>query len=287
MSFPSTRKLRENVTKSGTIQKLTLVQQLLNEANMTLREQHEVLKRRGLGLPQVVFDSLALVSTRLRVLREETEQDRFELERLRALAEVSTMLNSSLDLDTVLNQLMDSVIKLTGAERGFILLNNPNTSEIEYRISRSANSDPKDHTEISQTVVRQVIESGQPVLTDNAVDDPRLQGQKSVMTMALRSILCAPLKRKNEVKGVIYLTNSLVAGVFEEYEVRVLSMFADQAAMAIDNAQAFSRVKEELQMLRIEIDTARTDKQVGEITETEYFQGIATRAAELRKRKTP
>jgi GAF domain-containing protein len=209
-----------------------------------------------------------------------------ELEQLRALAQVTALVNSSLDLDMVLNHLMDSVIQLTGAERGYILLTNSATSEIEYRASRSVNVDPSKTDEISKTVVRQVIDTGRPVLTDNAVDDPRLQGQQSVVMRSMRSILCVPLKRKDVIEGVIYLTNNLIQGAFEEFEVRVLSMFADQAAIAIDNAQEFRKVQQELQQLRIEIDTARTDKQVGEITETEYFQDIATRAADLRRRKT-
>ena len=286
MASTTARKLRESVTKSGVIQNLFLVQELLNEANAALRNQHELLRRRGMGLPQQTFDTLAIIATRLRGLRDDAEADRMELEQLRALAQVSTLMNSSLDLNTVLNHLMDSVIQLTGAERGYILLIDSNTSEIEYRISRSVNSDPGDTNEISKTVVRQVIETGQPVLTDNAVDDPRLQAQKSVMSLSLRSILCVPLKRKDTIEGVIYLTNSLMTGVFEEFEVRILTMFADQAALAIDNAQAFTKVQQELQQLRIEIDTVRTDKQVGEITETEYFQDIATRAADLRKRKS-
>jgi adenylate cyclase len=285
MASTTARKLRESVTKSGVIQNLFLVQELLNEANATLRNQHELLRRRGMGLPQGVFDSIAMIATRLRSVREDAEKDRMELEQLRAMAQVSTLVNSSLELNTVLNLLMDSVIQLTGAERGYILLTNSNNSDIEYRISRSINSDPSDTTEISKTVVRQVLETGQPVLADNAVDDPRLQGQQSVVSLALRSILCVPLKRKDSIEGVIYLTNSLMTGVFEEFEMRVLAMFADQAAIAIDNAQAFGKVQQELQQLRIEIDTVRTDKQVGEITETEYFQDIASRAADLRKRK--
>jgi adenylate cyclase len=281
------RKLRESVTKSGVVQNLFIVQELLNEATAALRTQHETLRRRGMGLPQSVFDSFAALGVRMRNLRDDVEKDRMELEQLRALAQVSTLVNSSLELDTVLNHLMDSVIQLTGAERGYILLVNANTTEIEYRASRSVNVDPTNTSEISKTVVRQVIDTGQPVLTDNAVDDPRLQGQQSVVMRSMRSILCVPLKRKDVIEGVIYLTNNLIQGAFEEFEVRVLSMFAHQAAIAIDNAQAFSKVQQELQQLRIEIDTSRTDKQVGEITETEYFQDIASRAADLRKRKTP
>jgi adenylate cyclase len=281
------RKLRESVTKSGVVQNLFIVQELMNETTATLRNQHETLRRRGMGLPQSIFDAFAAISVRIRNLREEVEKDRMELEQLRALGQVTTLVNSSLDLDTVLNHLMDSVIQLTGAERGYILLVDANTSEIEYRASRSVNVDPTNTSEISKTVVRQVIDTGQPVLTDNAVDDPRLQGQQSVVMRSMRSILCVPLKRKDVIEGVIYLTNNLITGAFEDFEVHVLSMFADQAAIAIDNAQAFSKVQQELQQLRIEIDTSRMDKQVGEITETEYFQDIATRAADLRKRKSP
>ncbi|NWF70283.1 MAG: GAF domain-containing protein [Chloroflexi bacterium] len=285
-TLPPIRKLRETLSKSGIVLELSQTLELLKEGVASLRSQQELLKRRGIGMPPGVLETLTMVSTRLRTLRDQVERERMELEQLRALAQVSTLVNSSLDLDTVLNTLMDSVIKLTGAERGYILLNDPNTQEIAFRVSRSVEILPGANEDISTTVVKQVIASGEAVLTDNAVDDPRMRSNKSVMSFGMRSILCVPIKRKNEIEGAIYLSNILMTGVFEDFEVKVLMLFADQAAIAIDNAQAFGKVKQELQQLRIEIDMGRTNKQVGEITETQYFQEIAHRAADLRKRKS-
>ena len=59
-----------------------------------------------------------------------------ELRQLRALAETTALINSSLDTDSVLNQVMDTVIQLTGAERGYIMLTNKASGALEFRIAR-------------------------------------------------------------------------------------------------------------------------------------------------------
>jgi putative nucleotidyltransferase with HDIG domain len=88
-----------------------------------------------------------------------------------------------------------------------------------------------------------VAESGEPILTTNAQDDPRFNSQLSIAAFQLRSILCAPLKIKNELIGVIYVENRARAGIFQESELGMIKAFADQAAVAIDNAQLFENLQ--------------------------------------------
>jgi putative nucleotidyltransferase with HDIG domain len=92
--------------------------------------------------------------------------------------------------------------------------------------------------------VRKVAESGEPILTTNAQQDPRFEGQVSVTAYQLRSILCAPLTLKNELIGVLYVDNRAHAGIFQEKDLQLFAAFADQAAVAIDNAQLFEGLQE-------------------------------------------
>jgi PAS domain S-box-containing protein len=99
---------------------------------------------------------------------------------------------------------------------------------------------------ISRTIVNRVIDEGVPIVTTNAQEDPRFDGQASIIAYNLRSILCVPLKVKEKLTGVIYADNRIRSGIFTENERDLLSAFANQAAVAIDNAQLFESVQETL-----------------------------------------
>lgn len=169
---------------------------------------------------------------------------------LLALAEISQVVNSSLDLNAVLEIVMDTIVQLTGAERGFLMLfDGENDSGILVpRIARNWEKESLDSSEfaISQTVIQRVISSGEPVLTTNAQEDPRFDGHASIISYNLRSILCVPLKAKEKVTGVIYADNRIKTGIFTEAKRNLLSVFANQAAVAIENARLFASVQRTL-----------------------------------------
>jgi putative nucleotidyltransferase with HDIG domain len=95
----------------------------------------------------------------------------------------------------------------------------------------------------SRTIVRRVAESCEPVLTTNAQEDPRFVDQVSIAAHQLRSIICAPLKIKDQLIGVIYVDNRVRSGLFRESDLELISAFANQAAVAIDNADLFDRLQ--------------------------------------------
>jgi len=163
---------------------------------------------------------------------------------LGALMGVGRAINSSVDLKRVLEEVMDTVIELMRAERGFLMLRESN-GELAVRIARGiAHVNLEEETfKVSRTIVRKVVESGEPILTTNAQDDPRFESQMSITAFHLRSILCAPLKIKNELIGVIYVENRARSGIFQESELGLIKAFADQAAVAIDNAQLFENLQ--------------------------------------------
>jgi PAS domain S-box-containing protein len=171
-----------------------------------------------------------------------------ELRQLRALAQTTALLNSSLDVDTVLNTVMDTVVQLTGAERGFILLKNEQTGEIEFRIARGIDREQlgRDDFKVSNTIIREVLTSGAPVLTDNARADDRFVGNESIVGYGLRSILAVPLVTNGEVIGVVYCDNRILSGLFKAHEKNLLQAFAGQAAVAIQNARLFAAARARL-----------------------------------------
>jgi signal transduction histidine kinase len=165
-----------------------------------------------------------------------------ERSRLAALYEVSKLIGSSLDLEEVLNQVMDAIIQLTGAERGFLMLFDEQ-GELEIKAARNLAKEnlEEDEFAISRSVIRVVAETGEQVVSTDATEDPRFASQASVVAHGLRSIQCVPLRTRGEIIGVVYVDNRIRKGVFDEADLAMLSAFASQAAVAIENARLFRR----------------------------------------------
>ncbi|MFO3797148.1 MAG: adenylate/guanylate cyclase domain-containing protein, partial [Anaerolineales bacterium] len=147
----------------------------------------------------------------------------------------------------VLQAVMDTIIRITGAERGFLMLREPN-GEMSIQIARNWEQESLHPSEfaVSRTVIKRVLESGEAVLTTNAQEDPRFGNQDSIIAYNLRSILCVPLKIRDKTTGVIYTDNRIHAGIFTETERDLLNGFAHQAAIAIENARLFTSLRQTL-----------------------------------------
>ncbi|WP_343423122.1 adenylate/guanylate cyclase domain-containing protein [Candidatus Flexifilum breve] len=119
---------------------------------------------------------------------------------------------------------------------------------MEFRIARGIDQEQLQREDfiISNTIINEVANTGQPVLTDNARSDPRYQQQESIVGYQLRSILAVPLKVQSEVIGVVYCDNRALTALFKDSELNMLKAFADQAAVAIQNARLFEATRAQL-----------------------------------------
>jgi sigma-B regulation protein RsbU (phosphoserine phosphatase) len=178
-------------------------------------------------------------------------------DRLSLVYQLSKMFNSSLDLEDVLNTVMDQVVAALHAERGFVVLR-AEDGRLEFRAARGMEQETIDRPEfqISRGVVESVVASGEGLLTSDAQQDKRFMSRQSVMSLGLRSILCAPLGLKDRVLGGIYVDNRLHAGIFTQDDLELLNAIASSAATAIENARLYAvavdkgRMERELSMAR-------------------------------------
>ena len=198
-------------------------------------------------LPTGILEGLSQTESTLDRLGKLITEMEAQYGHLLALAQIGQVVNSSLELDDVLRIVMDTIIRLTRAERGFLMLRD-NNNQLVATVARNWEKESINTSEsaVSRTVIQKVIESGEAILTTNAQEDPRLSGQESIVAFNLRSILCVPLKVKNELIGVIYADNRIRSGIFQEGERDLLVAFSNQAAVAIDNARLFSSLKQTL-----------------------------------------
>ncbi|NLG97009.1 MAG: SpoIIE family protein phosphatase [Chloroflexi bacterium] len=178
-------------------------------------------------------------------------------DRLALLYRLSQTFNSSLDLNEVLNRVIDEVIEILHAERGFVMLLGPDGSQTfsaARGLERKTIDDPQ--SQISQSVVQKVFTEGQPILTSDAQTDTRFNMRQSIMLLGLRSILCVPLKVKEEVRGVVYADNRFETGIFTQADLDLLNAIASIAAISIENARLYQvavetgRLQRELQLAR-------------------------------------
>ena len=169
------------------------------------------------------------------------------------LYRITQSFNSTLELDAVLENVIDAVIEITGAERGFLMLKDP-AGELVFRVARGMDHETIEEPEfqVSRTIVQKVAKSGQPLLTSNAQDE--LACRASVINLKLRSILCVPLQHKGLDLGLIYVDNRIQNDIFTNAELELLAAVAASAAAAIENARLYEiaiekgRMERELQV---------------------------------------
>ena len=176
------------------------------------------------------------------------------------LYELARDLSSSLELEVVLGKVMDRVITLMQASRGFIVLVDPVTGTMSVQMS-GGEADPE-QTRLflgSKTVIEHVVASGQAVVTTDASLDDRFKGQQSVILQNLRSIIAVPLVTKGKVIGAVYVDNPFRAAIFEEKDMEFLQAISDLAAIAIDNARQYERSNFLRKLFELHVNKQVTD----------------------------
>ena len=192
------------------------------------------------------------------------------IEQQQLLLSLVQALNSTLVLSQVLEQVLDAVMRITRAERGFLLLAEggadaaglPVVSGLRVRVGRRRGTSlaPEQMTGLSTSVVRRAVETGETVATGNAVADPALGQAQSVILMDLRTIVCIPLRspRADEGEataaprsvGAIYVDNQETSAPFSPDSLRTVEALARHAALAIENAMLFEREQKTIDELR-------------------------------------
>jgi PAS domain S-box-containing protein len=259
---------------------LSRISRQLGDLETMLRAQHDMLRQREMELPSGTLEKLYYARSDLEALTQQLADESTELDQLRALATTTELLNSSLDPDEVLIEVIDRAIALTGAERGYIMLRSAQTGEMQFRIARDLNRQTLDANSltVSRTIMSEAAETRRPVIAHDALADPKYDAQKSIMLHAPRSIICVPLVFKEQVTGVLYADNRHMPDLFGERETSLLMAFANQAAIAIENARLYDRVRRalvEITEIKELMDNVLASIASGVIT-TDYNSNIIT-----------
>jgi transcriptional regulator with GAF, ATPase, and Fis domain len=200
-----------------------------------------------------VFGTLGSIDLHRQVVKEMERMipDETEITAVASLSRISQTLNSSYDLTTVLNLAMDLAMEYLGAERGVLLLEDEGpgrpTTIVERRMDKES---VEEVITISRSIVETVRATRQPVIARDATVDPRFKNSKSVRIHNVMSVMCVPLMRKQSLLGLIYLDNRDVPSDFSSLDRAFVDAFANQVALAIENARNVGRLYEDVADLR-------------------------------------
>lgn len=170
--------------------------------------------------------------------------------RFRLFCDITRKIGAMDSLQELLEEVLDAAILLTGAERGFLLLKESaaKTGPLPgFSVAAARRFHGKafegEALQLSLTAVRRALDSGAPLVTDDAQLDPLFSEKKSVAAYGLKAILAVPLDLADRTIGVLYLDNRFQVGLFGEEDVLLTEAFAAQAALAIDKARMLDELR--------------------------------------------
>jgi len=210
---------------------------------------------------------------RLDLLRRLSRQNRWLRERLkelRALHLVGVSISSARPLTAVLEQLLEGATQVTRAEQGSLMLLDEESGELTIRAARGLPEEVIRQTrlKLSEGISGYVAQTGEPVRVANVSEDPRF-ARTPHPRYESSSFLSVPLKISDRILGVLNVSSRQGGGVFRARDLRLLTIFATQAAAVIDDAYLFERNRQKLDEQRVLYHIAR------EVASAERFEQVA------------
>ena len=166
------------------------------------------------------------------------------------LYEIARQLNSIQDFNELLDKIMDLIFMVIDADYGFLILRGDDNRELIPVVVKSKEGAPGDKSGLkaSHTIINKVIQDKVALLTSNAMADSRLDHAKSLLIKQIRSAMCVPLWKKDNIIGVIQLDSMRLDNQFTEDDLELLKAIGSQMAMIIEQASLNEQIREEEQM---------------------------------------
>ena len=180
---------------------------------------------------------------------------------LDTLVRFSERLLGATDVPRLLDELLDALLEVTHADKGFVIL--IEDGELTVRAARNVTRETiEDALErVSDSIVQRVLETRRAIVVADALHDSEWSGSSSVVNLKLCSVLCAPLMQKGDPFGVIYLGNDNVVSLFDDRSLEVLTVFAAQASLLLQNALLLDSLRRE----NVSLKEAASSRQYGDL----------------------
>ena len=206
------------------------------------KREDEPFEKRDLN----ILNALAVrTSTILEKAKLFLELDR-SVKQFTTLAEVGTLLNSTLDQNVVRKMAMEAITRLMNAEVGSLLLVDDENKELYFEVALGDKGErvKEIRLKIGEGIAGWVAEHGKSLLLQDVRKDPRFYKSADQKTeFVTRDMVCVPVKVKDKVIGVLQAINR-AEGVFTEDDVELFQLFSNQVAIALDNARLYEEIRE-------------------------------------------
>ena len=175
----------------------------------------------------------------------------------RRIANLETVLsvvrktNTSLVLPDVLELVIDQAIRITNAERGFLMLGGEKNT-LQFVMGRDRDGKPihPENFRVSSSVLEDVFVTGESICIENALNDERFERRHSVQNLELQTIMCAPLQTREATIGVIYVDSRHIQAIDKEDTLYLFEILAGEAAIAIQNARLYEDLRKTYEELK-------------------------------------
>ncbi len=163
-----------------------------------------------------------------------------ELRALQLLLDLTRELHERRDIHERITLILDSVIAFADADRAFLILLDDKGNQ-RFKMGRDRTRDYIGHEQFtpSKGVIERTLERGRTLLVPDAQVDDELSKRQSVQELHLRTVMCSPLITKDNIIGLLYVDSQHSLGQYSSAHVNVIASLADQAAVAIRNAEKF------------------------------------------------
>jgi adenylate cyclase len=165
---------------------------------------------------------------------------------LRSLSELAkTLITTAPDQpDEVSERVMEAVFEYIPADRGFLMLYDE-SGNLKPKVVKHRRDGGEGKISISKTIADRVVQDRVSILTSDAQVDPRFATGESIRFHGIRSAMCAPLWKGDEVIGIIHVDSPIQTNTFKVADLDLLSALANYAAVAIERANMNKRVQDE------------------------------------------
>lgn len=161
--------------------------------------------------------------------------------RLEAMHSVTRIMASGFDLDDRLSTVLDRMLDVLSADRGFVMLREDGSNILQVKIARAMDQEIGTSSP-SMGIAERAALHGEPVLMGGDQQDEEFRMRDSIIQNRIQSAMCVPLKAKDRILGSIYVDTRKDDVVFSREDLELFSSLAHQAALAIDNVQLHQKV---------------------------------------------
>jgi adenylate cyclase len=167
--------------------------------------------------------------------------------KLRVLLEVSQELASPEAYSALPEKILELLLKIMSVDRAVLLLVDEKTGQLEPKAYKFSNpNSTADLNFYSRKIANFVLQQGDAIISDDASGDRRFDSSQSIIQQSIQAAMCAPLKPRDQAIGVLYVDSLALGHAYKKEDLEFLSSLANQAAIAIENANLYRNMRSEI-----------------------------------------